>query len=70
MINKKQIKIESGELENVEYCIKGILEEIKSDSVDLGYIREKLTSIEHTAENVSGRQRAARQAIFDDKTEQ
>ena len=52
-INENQNQtITDAELENVEYSIKGILKEIQSDSIDLGYITEKLNSIKLTAERV------------------
>ncbi|MEM3859943.1 MAG: hypothetical protein QXS81_01080 [Candidatus Micrarchaeaceae archaeon] len=53
------IRITKGELENVKYCIKGLLHNLQSDSVDLNYITEKLDAIKHTAENVAKAQAQA-----------
>lgn len=52
--NKRTIT--DAELENVKYSIKGILKNIQSDSIDLGYINEKLNSIKLTAEIVRNNQ--------------
>ena len=46
------VTITEGELEDVKYNIKGILSEIQSDSIDLGYISEKTGSILNTAHRV------------------
>lgn len=52
MTKKTRIIIRTGELENVKYAINGILKEIQSDSIDLGYIKEKLDAIYSTASRV------------------
>ena len=49
-------KITEGELEAVQYAIEGLLKEIQSDSIDMGYIREKLKAIGRTAFWVSKHQ--------------
>ena len=49
--------ITKGELGAIKYSIKGLLKETQSDSIDMGYIMEKLNSIEHTIRHVANGQR-------------
>jgi hypothetical protein len=62
MATQEQIRITRGELEAVQYAINGILGEIQSDSIDMGYIAEKLKTIENTARRV---RKAQTDADFD-----
>ena len=54
-----KIRITETELEYVEYCIKGLMQEIATDSIDMGYINEKLSSIKATALRVRQAQEKA-----------
>ncbi len=49
-------RITKGELRYVKYCMRGILSEIQSDSVDPGYIEEKLLAIKNTANRIRAAQ--------------
>ncbi|MEM3265771.1 MAG: hypothetical protein QXH07_07440 [Thermoplasmata archaeon] len=47
------IKMTEGEMSYIQYCINGIMKEIQTDSIDLGYITEKLNIIKDIIERVA-----------------
>lgn len=49
--------ITEGELGAIKYSIKGLLKEAQSDSIDMGYIMEKLNSIKYTISHIAEGQR-------------